>query len=541
MTVSENSTLGRLKEMAEDLFAGTSTEQREELAEAADEIEEDLTAKPDEQTVIVAREENTTLATAAAGLVALVTPLAIAALVVVLAIFLLLQREDMRDRVFSLAGDDSLAGTTRLMQDATARVSRYLFNLLVVNALFGIWFGVGLWLLGVPYAPLWGLFTALFRFIPFVGSPVSVALPLLMSIASSTGWTQPLLVLAFFVVSEFVTANFIEPVVFGKSTGLSPLALLAAALFWGWIWGAIGLLLTTPLTVCLVVLGMHIPALRWLKVLLAEQPPLKARHQYFQRMLANDRAGARRVLDSYAAGHGMDAALDEVVLPAIQLTRRERAAENILANEETEIWQGNTALLAELENSEAEAETAENDDESAATDGLSQRQHLIYGYPVHHVSEELALAMLRQTVRTIARFAVCSTRTLPRKALQEIAETRPSAVVLAVIRPGGLPQLRHMCGNLRDRCPEIPVIVMHLSEIPDYDDMLVDLRELGVEFLTTTLRQTASHIKALINNGNGSARSAAPRPSSREASEQPAGPRADSNGGRSGFVQTPGS
>ncbi len=519
LMVSENSTLGRLKQMAEELFEGTgepdATELKGELAGGGDIVEGE---PEDAKEVVVARAESSPLSAAVAGLLALVTPLAITALVFVLAIFLLLKREDVRDRVLSLVGDESLSGTTRLMQDTTKRVSRYLLNLILVNSLFGIWFGAGLWLLDVPHALLWGLFTALFRFIPFVGSPASVAFPLLMSIASSTGWTQPLLVLVFFSVSEFATANFIEPLLFGKTTGLSPLALLSAALFWGWIWGAIGLVLTTPLTVCLVVLGMHIPALRWLKVMLAEQPPLKARHQYFQRLLAEDDSGARRVFDQFASEHDTLDAFDEVIVPSLLMTRSERAADTIRADEEKRLWKSHQELLVSLEGS---AKARDSSGESppdepggfpaSESDAPRRDAPLIYGYPVHHQSEELGLVMLRLVIRDATRFALCSTRTLPRKALEEIKSSRPAVVVLAVIQPGGLPQLRNMCRKLGKACPEIPVVVMFLSEIAEYDDFLVSLRELGVDYLTTTLRQTKAQIEnILVESGEAVRESASP-------------------------------
>ena len=294
---SDDSTYGRLTAMFEELFpvskpASAMQDQTNSEGEKEDDEKEDgeqqkTKSAQEPEPVFVVREPIGTpnsVDAASAILLPVVRPLGISALVMVLVVFLLVRREDVRYRTISLMGDSALTGTTRLMRDAAERVSNYLLSLLGVNAAFGLWFGLGLYFLGVPYAPLWGFLTLCFRFVPFVGSPASVLFPLLISIASSTGWSQPIWVVVFFGISELVTANFIEPVLFGKTTGLTPIALLIAALFWTWVWGPIGLLLSTPLTVCMVVLGQHFSQLRWLKVLLAEQPMLDAKLQYFQRL-----------------------------------------------------------------------------------------------------------------------------------------------------------------------------------------------------------------------------------------------------------------
>ena len=330
LKVSEDSTFSQLTEMFQELFPEAGVR-----AEAArEQIQNDLGEDADSsseasRTIVVASADDGRIAAASEILVPVVEPLATAALIIVLVMFLMICREDVRYRLISLMGDKALTGTTRLMVDTADRVSKFLLYLFVVNASFGIWFGVGLYLLDVPYAPLWGFLTLCFRFIPFLGSPASVLFPLLISVATSSGWSQPVYVLMFFAASELITSNIIEPVVFGKTTGLTPIALLVAALFWAWIWGPIGLLLSTPLTVCLVVLGQHLPNLRFLKVLLAEQPALDSRLQYFQRLLAKDAKGAMKVIAEYRREHGDEKAFEEVLLPALQWTRRERSKDHI--------------------------------------------------------------------------------------------------------------------------------------------------------------------------------------------------------------------
>lgn len=423
----------------------------------------------------------------------IVEPLATAALVVVLVMFLLLRREDVRYRMISLMGDSALTGTTRLMRDTADRVSKYLFHLLIVNAAFGLWFGLGLYLLGVPYAPLWGFLTLCFRFIPFLGAPASVLFPLLISIATSTGWSQPVWIAVFFTVSELLTANVIEPIFFGKTTGLTPIALLVAALFWAWIWGPVGLLLSTPLTVCLVVLGQHLPHLKSLKVLLAEQPPLDVRLQYFQRLLAQDVSEGLRVFSEYASAFGDVRAYDEVLVPSLNWTRRERMADSISAAEETFIGQATKEIVAV-----SRAEPGEPAEETAdGTDSIVTQPFTVCGYPVHHESEEISLAMLANLLAGDCEMQLASTRQLPSKVMAEFAATQPDVIVLLVMPPGGIPQVKYMCAELRKRCPDSSIIIACLARVKYYDGLLVRMRRVGASYVTTSRQQTQQQILSL--------------------------------------------
>lgn len=567
LKVDEGSTYGRLSEMFRELLS--EEEPSAASAENADAdpaelpvvyevgVEPPAPATPPAP-IVVAAERESTFTSAIDILLPIVEPLATAALVVVLVMFLLFRREDVRYRMISLMGDAALTGTTRLMRDTAERVSKYLLNLMLVNAAFGLWFGLGLYLLGVPYAPLWGFLTLCLRFIPFLGSPASVLFPLLVSFATSSGWGQPIAVLVFFVTSELVTSNIIEPILFGKTTGLTPIALLIAALFWAWIWGPIGLLLSTPLTVCLVVMGQHLPHLRSLKVLLAEQPVLDARLQFFQRLLAGDAAEAGRVFRRYVDTFGRSRAFDEVLLPALAWTRLERSKESITSEEEHFIWQSTREAIRQLpaepqaaegnsndSSQPAAFETAASPQPAAAPAGAGNLQSAssvvavqptavdapasttspssttageetadtaltadpesrpdgprprVYGYPVHHESEEVALAMLERLLEQDYEVRSCTTRILPSKALTQIAQWQPQVVVLAVLPPGGLPQVKYMCREIHQRCPEVHIMVAYLGKVKDYDSLLVKVREVGASYLTTSLTQTTHQIQGL--------------------------------------------
>lgn len=244
-------------------------------------------------------------------------PIGTAAVVAVFVLFMLLKKEDLRNRVIHLAGRSRLSLTTRTLEEAGARVSRYLLMQLVVNVTYGIPIGVGLWFIGVPNALLWGVLTAIVRFLPYIGPWIGAFFPLALSLAVSTSWTMPLLVVALFIVVELLSNNVMEPWLYGSSTGLSPVAILVAAVFWTWLWGAVGLVLATPLTVCLAVLGKHVPALAFLDVLLGDQPAMPASDRYYQRLLARDEAEAAKVLAEYEMATSRDRALGDLLALAV--------------------------------------------------------------------------------------------------------------------------------------------------------------------------------------------------------------------------------
>ncbi len=276
-------------------------------------------------------------------------PVASAGLILILLTFMLIKREDLRNRVIGLLGHSRLTGTTRIIVESADRISRLLLMQLVVNSGFGVLFGAGLLLIGVPYWFLWGFLAMLLRFIPYIGSWIAAALPLLLSFAIAPGWVQPLLVLGVFVGLDLVTGNVVEPLLFGHSTGVSPVALLVAAVFWTWVWGPVGLVLSTPLTVCLVVLGQHIPRLRFLSLLLGDQPALAPHIGFYQRLLAGDRAEAFGIAHAYAVTHGRDHVGDEVIVPALRLARRDREEAGLTAEDETALFTTTLSILDRVE------------------------------------------------------------------------------------------------------------------------------------------------------------------------------------------------
>lgn len=267
------------------------------------------------------------LNTLLASLGPLLHPLVTAAIVVFSLFFMLVRREDLRDRVIRLIGSGQINVTTEAMDEAARRVSRFLIALVVINGMNGAAFGAGLALIGVPNALLWGLLAAGLRFIPYVGPAIAAALPVSLSLAIFDGWMRPLAVLALYLVIETLCANVLEPWLYGSQTGASPLAIIISAVFWGWLWGPVGLVLATPMTVCLVVAGKYVPQLEFLSILLAEGPALPASTRFYQRLLAFDEVEAAEVLSQTAKSAGLLEAYDQVLVPALAQFERDRLRE----------------------------------------------------------------------------------------------------------------------------------------------------------------------------------------------------------------------
>ena len=247
----------------------------------------------------------------------LLQPMAVGGLVIVFVIMILLEREDLRDRLLRLAGRRDLHRTTEAMNDAAQRISRYLLSQLVVNISCGLPIGIGLTLIGIPNAALWGILVVLLRFIPYLGIVIAAAFPLALAIAVAPDWMLLVWTALLFVGIELVVANLVEPLVYGGSTGLSSVALIAAATFWTWLWGPIGLLLSTPMTVCLVVLGRHVPQLQFLNVMLGNEPVLTPMETFYQRILANDPEEATEQAEEFAKNGSLIEFFDEVAIPAL--------------------------------------------------------------------------------------------------------------------------------------------------------------------------------------------------------------------------------
>ena len=255
----------------------------------------------------------------------LVHPLATTGIIIIFVIFILLQREDLRNRLIRLAGSYDLQRTTAALDDAARRLSRLFLTQLIVNGAFGLVIGIGLWLIGIPSAILWGILAAALRFVPYIGAVIAAAFPLALAVAVDPSWSMLLWTLGLFLVVEPVVGHVIEPMVYGHSTGLSPVAVVASATFWTALWGPIGLVLATPLTVCLVVLGRHVERLEFLDVMFGDRPALSPPEIFYQRMLAGDPTEAAEKAEEFLKERSLASYYDEVALKGLQLAQVDAA------------------------------------------------------------------------------------------------------------------------------------------------------------------------------------------------------------------------
>ena len=314
------------------------------------------------------------LQTTATGLLG---PFGTAGLVSLLVIFMLLKREDLRGRMIRLIGQGRISATTRAMDDAGSRVARYLTMLLLVNVGFGLCIAIGLYFIGVPNAALWGAFAAIMRFVPYVGVWIAAAFPILLSFAVSTSWLSPLLTFGLFVVLELINANALEPWLYGSSTGVSSVALIIAAVFWTWLWGPIGLVLAIPLTVCLAVMGRHVPKLQFLSVLLSEEQALAPHEECYHRLLAFGLDEANDLAEAYVKTNSLTSLYDSVLIPTVTLAEMDAQRDELGPEQRSAIHRHIHDLIEDLGSAPPSKSQLEADKAGRRTHPLSSlRSHM---------------------------------------------------------------------------------------------------------------------------------------------------------------------
>jgi predicted PurR-regulated permease PerM/methanogenic corrinoid protein MtbC1 len=384
----------------------------------------------------------------------LLGPLGTAFLVIIFVIFMLIQREDLRDRLLRLLGQGRLNASTQALDEAAQRVSRYLVMQSLINLGMGLAVGIGLFFIGVPNAVLWGLFAAILRFVPYVGSMIAAALPVLVSLAVFPGWQQPLMAFFLFLVIELVTGNVIEPLVYGAETGISTIGILVAAVFWTWLWGPVGLLMSTPLTVCLVVLGRYVRQLQFLDVLLGDQPPLPLEAQVYHRLLALDADEVGVLLESSMKERTVAEFYDGVLIPALILAERDRHRGELTPEREEFI---ETTVRDWIE--ELAGRTREDGSLGIETRSGENAAERLVCVPAHDVADELAGHMFAQLAVRGGKPAVLEFD-LPRsETLRRLAELGAEQVFISALEPFAYSQAREVCRDLRAHFPGMRIVV----------------------------------------------------------------------------------
>jgi predicted PurR-regulated permease PerM len=383
-------------------------------------------------------------------------PIGTAGIVLVFTIFMLLQREDLRNRFIRLAGDGRLSVMTHAMEEAGERVSHYLFLQSMVNASYGLIIGFSLYLMHVPNAVLFGVIAGVLRFLPYIGPPMGALLPVMLSLAVFNDWTRPLMVLGIYVVVEIVVANFVEPMLYGTKTGISSLAVLVAAVFWTFIWGPIGLVLSTPLTVCLVVMGRHLPSLRFLNVLLGDEPVLSPEVHYYQRLLATDFDEARQVLKGHLKEKSLEELYDSVLIPALTMAEQDRHRNELDEETATFIYQSTREFLDEL--------SAKSGDDPPAASGsgatpVLQKGARVICVPASGDADEIAGVMLAQLLSAAGHDAKCISIGTVEEMMAQVARAQCSIVCVSAIPPIAVTHARAIYARLREQFPSQAIIV----------------------------------------------------------------------------------
>jgi predicted PurR-regulated permease PerM len=331
-------------------------------------------------------------------------PLGLTGIVIIFTVFMLIKREDLRNRLLRLVGLGQLNVMTQALDDAAQRVSRYLLMQFLINAGFGALFGTGLYFIGVPNPALWGALAGILRIVPYVGTMVAAALPIILSLAVFDSWLPPLLVFVLFAALELIIGNFVEPWLYGTHTGISSLALLVTAVFWTVLWGPAGLILSTPLTVCVVVLGQYFPQLSFLHILLGDDIVLEADAQLYQRLLARDQAEARGIVDAFLKKAPLIELYDSVLIPALNLAEQDRHNGMIDAAHEEFLFLSISEMIAEVsELSPASVGSDELSGKSAPAPYYGGRILLV---PAHDQADEVTAAMLGQILEQEGRVAL---------------------------------------------------------------------------------------------------------------------------------------
>jgi predicted PurR-regulated permease PerM len=387
--------------------------------------------------------------------------LASALIVLVFTIFMLIRREDLRNRLISLAGDGNLRLVTQTLDDASARVSRYLLLQFVVNTCYGIFIGTCLHFIGLPGALLWGVIVGTLRFLPYIGPPLGGIMPLLLSLAVFGGWTRPLIVLGLFVFTELIVSNLVEPFLYGIHTGISSLAILVAAIFWTAIWGPIGLVLSTPLTVCVLVVGRHVPRLRFLQILLGDEPALTPESRFYQRLLAMDHEEARQVLENDLEGKTLEELYDSVLIPALSLAEQDRH-QNLLedANQKF-ICQSTRELIDEFwePRSEERAVGVDRGGLSIAAAARGGPSHKVLCVAARDEADEIVAIMLAQVLETAGHQALCIPLGTAAEMLAQVKDERPDVVCISALPPFAIPHARALYAKLRAQDSKLRIVV----------------------------------------------------------------------------------
>ncbi|MET3900409.1 putative PurR-regulated permease PerM [Devosia sp. UYZn731] len=412
-------------------------------------------------------------------------PLATAAIVLVFLIFLLLEREDLRDRFLKLVSRGDLRTSTKVMNEAAARVSRYLLVQFCVNLSYGTIFGMGLSIIGVPNAILWGLLAAMFRYIPFVGTIIAASIPFTLAFAVDPGWSMLLSSVALYVALELVITNAIEPRLYGSSTGLSAIAVLIAAMFWATMWGPIGLILSTPITVCLVVLGRYVPQLAFFETLLGSEPVLSPPERFYQRLVAGNVEEAIGLADEFIAVHDAPGFYEAIAMPALRLAETDLSLDVVDLSHRRNVVDSMMAVINDID--------IDQDPEAAS---LPPRVFCIGGRT--ELDEAAAQILSRLLLAAGHPAKALAPLTIRQESIGQLALAGIEVVCLCYVGDNPRSYARFVAKRLLRQHPELAVIACVLGDGPTANPEHADWGTKGVVY---TLKDAVASIRKSLEPG----------------------------------------
>jgi predicted PurR-regulated permease PerM len=439
----------------------------------------------------------------------LLGPLATTGIVVIFLIFILLQREDLRDRFIRLAGARDLQRTTQALDDGVRRLSRYFLMQSAINASFGVLIGTGLFFIGVPNPVLWGILGTLLRFVPYIGAPIAAIFPAALAIAVDPGWSMLLWTIGLFVVVEPIMGQVVEPFLYGHSTGLSAVAVVVSAAFWTWLWGPVGLLLSTPLTVCLVVIGRHVEHLQFLDVLLGDRPALAPEESFYQRMLAGDPDEAAHQAEEFLKQKPLSAYYDEVAIKGLALAqmdvnrgvldheRRVQIKETVDGLIDDLADHGDLSPAAKTEGQDAIDRLAPVLSAEELRPAWREEETPVICIAGRGSLDEAAAAMLAQLLQKHGIGA----RVVPSQAVSSanIFRFDPAGVkliCLSYLEPGGFTNARYLVRRLRRKLPQARVLLGLWTQTQAETERRKALKETEADLVVTSLAHAVERVVA---------------------------------------------
>jgi predicted PurR-regulated permease PerM len=489
----------RIRDKAATLKGWVSANKDSRLAQLFDEISDTFTAPPPKPgpaipgdrgapATVIVETSPSWVARAQGFLSPAAEAVGQAAFTFILVVFMLLKREDLRNRVIRLLGQGQVTTTTKAVDETSRRISRYLLVQFLLNASFGVLIAVGLLVIGVQYAPLWGFVAFLMRYVPYIGTWVGLVPPALFTFTVTDGWGPTVAVVALFLGLEALCNNVFEPLLYGQSLGLSAVAQLVATAFWAFLWGPVGLVLAWPLTTCLLVLGKYVPSFRFLNVLLGDEPVLAPRVAVYQRLAARDQDEAADIVEKELETRPAEQVFDDVLVPALSLARRD-ARSGELSDEDLRFI---TTAVREIIEEVAEFKAAEP---ATAADVPAADRARVLAVPgtddADHAAVELFARLLDPAVWEIR---VAPVSTLTSELLDRVEQDRPAAVLIGMLPPGGITHTRYLCKRIRQRFPDIKLVVGRWGATDEGGTAWEQLRSAGADQVDGTMEGTRTFL-----------------------------------------------